>query len=104
MEDPEFEAEFVVYGTDQVEARYVLSTSMLRRILEIRRRWATDVRLAFLESHVYLTIAQAQDWFEPNVYRSARDPHQIQELADQIALCLHLVDELNLNTRIWSKL
>jgi hypothetical protein len=103
MEDPEFEAEFVVYGTDQVDARYVLSTSMLRRILELRLRWATDLRLAFLESHVYLTIAQDRNWFEPNLYRSAQDPHQIQQLADQVGLCLNLVEELNLNTRIWSK-
>jgi hypothetical protein len=104
LEDPEFEAEFVVYGTDQIDARYVLSTSMLRRIVELRRRWATDVRLAFLDSHVYLTIAQGRDWFEPNAYRSAEDFRQIQEFAYQIALCLHLVEELNLNTRIWSKM
>jgi hypothetical protein len=103
MEDPDFEAEFVVYGTDQVDARYILSTSMLRRILDLCRRWAADVRLAFIDSCVFLTIAQNRDWFEPNIYRSARDPRQIRELAEQMALCLRLVEELNLNTRIWSK-
>ena len=34
LEDPEFEKEFVVYAHDQVEARYVLSPSLMRRLLE----------------------------------------------------------------------
>ena len=103
MEDPEFEAEFVVFGTDQVDARYVLSSSMLRRILDLKRRWRTDIRLAFKESCVYMTIQHNRDWFEPSFFSSARNRLQIEEFVDELDFCLGLVDDLNLNTRIWSK-
>ena len=33
MDDPEFEKEFVVYGSDPVEARYILSNSLMQRML-----------------------------------------------------------------------
>ncbi len=103
LEDPEFEREFVVYGTDQVEVRYILSTSMLRRILELKREWNSDVRLAFLDSRVYLAIAHSRDLFEPDLRRSAFAREQVRRIVRELSVCFDLVDDLNLNTRIWSK-
>ena len=37
LEDPEFMEHFRVYSTDQVEARYILSPSMMERLLAFRR-------------------------------------------------------------------
>jgi len=39
LEDIEFEDEFSVYSTDQVEARYILSPAMMRRILELKNKF-----------------------------------------------------------------
>ena len=36
LEDPEFEKSFVVYSGNQTEARYILSTSLMRRILDYK--------------------------------------------------------------------
>ena len=38
MEDPTFEMNFVVYGDDQIEARYVLSTSLMKRITDYKKK------------------------------------------------------------------
>ena len=38
MEDVAFEREFVVYGDDQIEARYILSTSLMERILAYKKK------------------------------------------------------------------
>lgn len=37
LEDPEFEKMFQVYGSDQIEARYILSTNFMRKIVELRK-------------------------------------------------------------------
>lgn len=37
LEDPEFEKIFVVYSSDEVEARYILSTSFMERLVEFRK-------------------------------------------------------------------
>ena len=76
---------------------------MLRRILEIQQLWSSDVRLAFMGTLVYMTIAHRRDWFEPGLKRSALDTNQIDRFADELTLCLGLVEDLDLNTRIWSK-
>jgi hypothetical protein len=38
MEDPEFERLFKVFSTDQVEARYILTPNMIRRIVDFRKQ------------------------------------------------------------------
>ena len=48
LEDPEFEKEFCVYADDQIEARYILSTSLMRRILDYKRKFGGSIYLSFL--------------------------------------------------------
>ena len=103
LEDPEFERAFNVYGSDDVEARYILSPSMMRRILELRERWNGEIRFSFLESNVCIAIQHGHDFFEPRLDRPADSQHQLEQLAGEIRVCLELVEDLNLNTRIWSK-
>jgi hypothetical protein len=103
LEDPEFEKEFVVYGTDQIEARYILSTSLMERILAFRHKAATDIYLSFLGSRVFVAISIQKDLFEPKMFSSALEFDTIAEYYDQLHLALGTVDDLNLNTRIWSK-
>lgn len=103
MEDPEFEQNFVVYGTDQVDARYVLSSAMLRRIVELKERWKSDIRLRFHGSIVQVAIPCTENLFEPTVYASALSEQRIASLAHELDFCFQIVNDLSLNTRIWSK-
>jgi len=43
LEDPEFEKFFVVYGEDQVESRYILSTSLMAHIMDFRNKTKKDI-------------------------------------------------------------
>lgn len=106
LEDPEFEREFVVRSTDEIEARYILSTSLMRRILELRTRF-DGLALAFHRSRIYLAIPSRRDIFEaPSVLRPLDRAITMdavgRHLAD-IESFLAIIDELDLNTRIWSK-
>ncbi len=103
MEDPEFEKHFVVYGSDQVEARYLLSTAMLRRILDLKAKWQDDVRLGFRDSNVQIAISHKQNLFEPNIKKSALDKAQIEQFYRELGTCFEIVEDLNLNTRVWTK-
>ncbi|KAG1647291.1 Chaperone protein ClpB [Nymphon striatum] len=59
MEDTEFEQAFAVHSTDQVEARYILSPALMRRMLEMKNRFGKDVRIAFKESSDSAIVAAA---------------------------------------------
>ena len=103
MENPEFEKAFVVRASDPIESRYVLTPDMQERMLALRGRLNNDVRFAFRQSHVYMTIPNQDDWFEPRLEHAAHDHGQMSRFLGQMAACFQIVEDLNLNTRIWTK-
>lgn len=103
MEDPAFEKLFVVYGQDQVEARYILSTSLMRRITDFRNRANQEMRLSFSASKLYVAIPFQRELFEPKIRESLLNLSHIQAYYDDLKLVVGIVDELNLNTRIWTQ-
>ena len=103
LEDPEFEQAFAVYSTDEVEARYILSTAMLRRILDLRERFGKDVRLGFKDSCLTLAVPHGESYLEPNTSRPATDTSQVSGMLFELKFFLDTIEELDLNTRIWSK-
>ncbi len=103
LEDPEFERLFVVYGQDQVEARYILSTSLMQRITAYQTRAQKDIRLSFSGNKLYMAIPFDRELFEPALKESLLDFSRIKEYHDDMKLVIDIVEALNLNTRIWGK-
>jgi hypothetical protein len=102
LEDPEFERLFAVYATDQMVARYVLSPSLMKRITEYRQRLRHPLWMSFIDGTLYVAIAPGRDLFEPKLL-SVVDGKQCMSIFDDIAIGLGIIEDLNLNTRIWSK-
>ena len=103
LEDPEFEKEFCVYGDDQVEARYILTPSLMERILTFKRKWNTTVYLSFLDSKVYIAIRMFKNLFEARLFKSVVDYDFMEDNLRFLTLLTEIVEDLNLNTRIWTK-
>ncbi len=103
LEDREFENLFKVYGTDQIEARYILSTSLMRRIVDFKNGTGKDICLSFIGSKVFMAITFKRALFEPRLFRTILDFTPIQEYYEDLQLAVGIVEDLNLNTRIWTK-
>lgn len=103
LENPEFEKEFVVYGKDQVESRYILSTSLMQRILDFKKKWNAKVYLSFIHSKVHIAIYMKKNLFETRLFKSIVDYKFIEENMNYLVLLTDIVEDLNLNTRIWTK-
>jgi hypothetical protein len=103
LEDLEFEKEFCVYGDDQVEARYLLSTSLMKRIVDYKRKWNTKLYLSFHHSKVYIAVKTSKNLFETRLFKSIVDYNFMQENIHYLELLTGIVEDLNLNTRIWTK-
>jgi hypothetical protein len=106
LEDPDFEKLFVVHSTDQVEARYILSLSLMRRLSEFRRRLDVPVAISFVDSNIYIAISTRKNHFEPPSFLTGSAQLTRAEFAtylEDIRLAEGIVEDLNLNTRIWSK-
>ena len=103
LEDPEFERYFVVYATNQIEARYILSSALMERLSDFRRKHGHPMRIGFVDTHVYLGIQLKRNLFEPRLFRTLANPALYREFWDDLTLFVSIVEELNLNTRIWTK-
>ena len=103
LENPEFEKLFVVYSSDQVEARYILTPSIMEAMVNLYRRFEGDIYFSFVGSRVYFANSFNVALFEPNIFRSGVNFSDVKEMFDLFGMTSVLIQELNLNTRIWTK-
>jgi hypothetical protein len=101
LEDPEFEKLFVVYGDDQIESRYILSTSLMQRITRFRQKANVKVSIAFRGSKLYVAIHRNRDLFEPSLLTSYLKEGALDCYMEDLELIMGMVDDLNLNVNIW---
>lgn len=105
LEDPEFMEMFNVYGGDQIEARYILSTSLMERIKELAKRTKGQFYIAFFNNRITVANNSGKNNFEiksdksliANDYKILTEFYQ--DLVDQFAI----IDDLKLNIKIWKQ-
>lgn len=103
LDDPEFEKHFVVYGNDGIEARYILSHSMMKRLLEFRKKLSYPLYVSFVHNHIHVGIGTGRDLFEPSVFRSLLEYKQAMEYITMLRSTIGIVQELKLHEKLWSK-
>lgn len=117
LEDPEFEKCFEAYSTDPVEARYLLTTSFMERLLQLNqtlqywgnvgavgllpRRNAHTLRCSFLRGNVVLLVPCSANLFEAGgLFVAANHLEEIRSLLLQIHLVYRIIEDLKLAQRI----
>lgn len=101
LENDSFNKMFNTVTNDEVEARYILSSSFMERILEFQRTHPNKLELAFTSSRMYVAISCSRNYFEPRINQPIGS--QIATICDEFAFFFGLVEQFDLNTRIWSK-
>ena len=102
MEDPVFEKAFVVYGSDQIESRYILTPAMMERMMNLKKK-SDRVQFSFKNSQVYIALPVKKNLFEAPLFKSMLNFDVIQEYYEYLLLAIGVVEDLDLNTRIWTK-
>jgi len=103
MDDPAFEKEFVVYGSDQIETHYILTHAMMHRLIELRKRAGHKIYAAFNGTHIYIAIDYRDDLFEPKLFSSLLEYKSAMAYIQTLHLATGIIKELKLNERLWSK-
>lgn len=103
LENPEFEKLFVVYGSDQNEARYILTPTMMEAMVHLAKQYGKNIFFSFRGTRVYFAISVKKDLFEPRIFKSGVNFNDIVEMSHYFSIIEMLIKEMNLNTRIWTK-
>lgn len=95
LEDIIFGKHWNVKATDQVEARYVLTTALMERMLEIKRRFSgKKIEFSFFGNQVLIAVHTGKDMFETtSLFIPALSYHKVQEVISQFG-CIFATAEL----------
>ena len=102
MEDSKFEKIFEVYSDSQIEARYLLTTAFMERILKLRDLFGgKSIQFRFKENTLLIAIATRQNMFEAHsFFRSNINKNKIDRVFEQFYMVFSIIKILKLNQRI----
>ena len=95
---PAFDKEFRVHASNDAEARGLLTTAMMERLLALRRQVDSPLFLAFKGRRAYVAVHYGRTLFEPGIARSL-SKDDVREIAAHFALVETIVRELELDAR-----
>lgn len=100
LEDVNFAKTYTVYSTDQIEARYILTTAFIERIQAIKHIFnAKYVRASFLDNRVVLAINTEKDMFNFAPRYRQIDYKTFLDAYCEISTILKLIQVLNLQSK-----
>ncbi len=101
LEDPSFMQKYEVYSDNQVEARYVLTTSFIERFLNMKMAFrAKYIRASFKDGKIIIAIDAGRDLFQMANLSKDTDSDTFTELFEEILSVLELINVLKLNQKI----
>lgn len=104
LEDPDFEKRYVVYATDPVEARYILTPSMQEYFINLSNTYGKNcIHASCINGKLYLALSGNFELFTLNTSRSFKDELTTKYYVENLVHILSAIEILDLNTRIWNK-
>lgn len=97
LDNVDFNDKFMVYSTDKIEAKYLLSFGFMERILNLSKNVAGFI---FIKNKFYLFMA-GRDKFEGNIFKNDVNFKKAKEYQDEILEILGIIKELNLTLKIY---
>ncbi len=94
LEDPTFEKNFMVYASDQLQSRMVLTTKLIADISDLREKMNVGIMLSIKHSKLYIAVPSSQDLFEPNVFKSYLNPDYVRNYLKELQIVTDLVEDV----------
>ena len=99
FEDEEFNKKYSVYTTNQIEARYALTTAMMERLKNLEHHFKSKyIRASFKEDKLVIAIQSDKDLFRLASAWKETEPKDYQTMFMEIISILKITDALNLQS------
>ena len=95
LEDPKFEREFEVYGSDQVEARALVHPVFMERLLALETKFAgSRIRCAFENGDLLIAVEGRNRFEAGSMFSPLADPKRVRQVVTDVAEILRLIDAM----------
>ncbi len=102
MDSPAFADNFTVYATDQIEARYILSPTLMERLIEYHEAMPYPMTVSFCGGNIYIST-DCGEVLEPSLQKSLLDSSIAKSYAYSLHFAVSVVEALKLDLKLWSK-
>lgn len=102
MEDVEFNKKFKTYATNQHDAFYVLTPTLLENIKKLESSYPGRIYFSFIGSQLHIAVYNSKNAFEPPIW-SPIDERFIDAQVADILILKDIVNELKLNRKIFKE-
>jgi hypothetical protein len=101
LEDIEFEKMFEVYSSDQIEARYLITTSFMERLKGLSKFFESNkVEAGFYQNELFLMFYGSRNLFEPrSLFKEVNLVAECRTVIEQMNLIFDLISFLKLDQR-----
>lgn len=98
LEDVEFNKIFDIYSHDQVESRFLLTTSFMERFKLLTKAFGTqDIRASFVDNSIIIAIPSDKDMFVlGSLDTSMEDSKPVQDFFKELISILSIIDILKI--------
>lgn len=103
LEDPYFEKIFEVYSSDQIEARYLITTSFMERLLQLTEAYGSNkIECSFYDNRLVIMIPIKRNLFTPtsSIFKASNFIDDARILLKEMHLILQIIDILKLDQNI----
>lgn len=101
MDNTEFNREFFVFSDDLQNAMYILSPSLMEKILLLKKQMKSDIAISFIGTKIFIRVDREYDSFEPDVDKKVITNNLDKTIKKDLNAFLDIVKILGLNTKIW---
>lgn len=101
LEDVEFAKNYTVYSTNQIEARYLITTAFIDRLKNLKTKFKSKyIRVAFKDDKIVIAIHTNRDMFKMADMFKESGKETFMTLFDEISSVLDFIDQLKLNSKL----
>ena len=102
LEDPKFSKRFIIYSSDQIEARYALTPTFMERFCNLKTVFgAKKIQCSFYDGNLMIAIETNKNLFEiGNLFIPLDRPETIKTLYKEIDAIYKIIDSLKLHENI----
>lgn len=93
LADPAFEKIFEAYGTDQVEARYLLTPDFMQRLVDLENSVSgKKIRFGFLHGKLHVAIEISNQFEINSMMHTLLDTSRTDKILDEIGAIFDVID------------
>ena len=99
LEDPEFNKKYDVFTQDQIEGRYLVTTSFMERFKNLHTAFGTKMaKCAFFDNKVMFALSTEKNLFElsEGIFCSLKNPKQTKVFYEEISAIYDIIDYFKL--------